>query len=293
MTLEQLRIFVAVAEREHVTRASESLNLTQSAVSAAVAALEARHDAQLFNRVGRRIELTEAGRIFLDEARAVLARAAAAELVLSELGTMERGSIAIHASLTVASYWLPARLARFHLAHPGISLNMSVGNTKEVADAVLAGRADIGFVEGGITAPTLVAEQIGEDRLMLVAAPHHPLAGKTDLAGLQAASWILRERGSGTRSELNARLTKLGLKPENFTVALELPSVEAVRAAIEAGAGIGGISHLAAEPAIRLGTLAPAGPILPPRPFHVLRHQERRLSRAAEALILLCRERDA
>ena len=85
MTLEQLRVFVAVAERQHVTRAAEALHMAQSATSAAVAALEARHGAKLFHRVGRGIELTEAGALFLPEARAVLARARAAELALSDL----------------------------------------------------------------------------------------------------------------------------------------------------------------------------------------------------------------
>ena len=79
MTLEQLRIFVAVAERQHITRAAEALNLTQSAVSAAIAALEGRHDAKLFNRIGRGIELTEVGKVFLTEAKAILSRVQTAE----------------------------------------------------------------------------------------------------------------------------------------------------------------------------------------------------------------------
>ena len=110
MTLEQLRVFVAVAERQHVTRAAASLNLTQSAVSAAIAALEARHGAKLFHRVGRGIELTEAGALFLVEARAVLTRATAAELVLAELGDLKRGTLAVQAIPTIASYWLPRHL---------------------------------------------------------------------------------------------------------------------------------------------------------------------------------------
>lgn len=95
MTFEQLRIFVGVAEREHMTRAAEALNVTQSAASAAIAALEARHDVPLFHRVGRGIELTEAGRMFLEEARAVLGRAASAELALSEFGGLKRGTLRI------------------------------------------------------------------------------------------------------------------------------------------------------------------------------------------------------
>ena len=101
MTLEQLRIFVAVAEREHVTRAAEALHVTQSAASAAIAALEGRHNVPLFHRVGRRIELTDAGRMFLAEARAVLAKAASAELALGEYGGLKRGNLQLVASQTI------------------------------------------------------------------------------------------------------------------------------------------------------------------------------------------------
>lgn len=98
MTLEQLRIFVAVAECEHVTQGARQLNLTQSATSAAVAALEERYATKLFDRIGRRIALTEAGRLFLKEAKAVLARASAAAKVLTDLADLTRGSLALAAS---------------------------------------------------------------------------------------------------------------------------------------------------------------------------------------------------
>src|SRR5262249_44516546 len=148
MTLEQLRVFVAVAERQHVTRAAAALNLTQSAVSAAIAALEARHGVKLFHRVGRGIGLTEAGALFLVEARAVLTRATAAELVLAELGDLKRGTLAVQAIPTIASYWLPRHLVAFHRAHPGINLRLAIGNTAQVIAAVHEGDADMGFVEG-------------------------------------------------------------------------------------------------------------------------------------------------
>lgn len=107
MTFEQLRIFVAVAEHEPVTRAARELNLTQSATSAAVAALETRYAIMLFDRVGRRIRFTAAGRLFLAEAKAVLARASAAELVLTDLAGLRVGSLSLAASQTVGNYWLP------------------------------------------------------------------------------------------------------------------------------------------------------------------------------------------
>ncbi len=117
MILEQLRVFVAVAERQHVTRAAEALNIAQSAASASIATLEGRHDAKLFHRVGRGTELTEAGTLFLAEVCAVLARAEAAELVLSEPGGPKRGTLIVQASQTIASYWLPRAWFRSGL-HP-------------------------------------------------------------------------------------------------------------------------------------------------------------------------------
>src|SRR5215831_21292372 len=202
MTLEQLRIFVAVAERQHMTRAAEALNLTQQAVSAAVVALENAHSVALFHRLGRRIELTEAGKVFLEEARSVLARAAAAELALSELGGLKRGTLAVQASQTIASYWLPRRLVAFHQVYPGIALHIGIGNSVQVAKAVSDGAAELGFVEGALDEPALSCERFGEDRLVLVVAAAHPWAvrDRVEVRELTDSDWVLREVGSGTRS---------------------------------------------------------------------------------------------
>src|SRR5262245_59843094 len=125
MTLEQLRIFVAVAERGHMTRAAENLGMTQSAVSAAIRALESHSGTRLFDRIGRGIELTDVGRRFLPEARAVIDRAASARSALEDLSTETRGALSIAASQTIASHWLPRRLTAFHATHPNVRLNVS------------------------------------------------------------------------------------------------------------------------------------------------------------------------
>ena len=125
-----------------VTRAAEALHLTQSAVSAAIAALESHYGVSLFHRVGRRIELNEEGRLFLGEARAVLARASAAELALSELSGLKRGTLSVQASQTIASYWLPQRLVAFRCRHPQLEIQVTIGNTAQVAKAVADGVAD-------------------------------------------------------------------------------------------------------------------------------------------------------
>jgi DNA-binding transcriptional LysR family regulator len=289
MTLEQLRIFVAVAEREHVTRGARDLNLTQSATSAAIATLEARYATKLFDRVGRRIALTEAGRLFLVEAKAVLARAAAAETVLADLAGLKRGSLSLAASQTVANYWLPRIIQRYQSRHPGIAVALAIGNTEQVSARVYEGTADLGFIEGAIDYPTLSMDPVAEDELVLVVAPDHPWASqRPDPArDFKSARWILRERGSGTRSIFEAALPDLGVRPQDLDVALELPSNESVRAAVEAGAGVTVISKLVVASSLKAGALVGVAVDLPRRLFFVLRHKERYVTQAERELLSL------
>jgi DNA-binding transcriptional LysR family regulator len=287
MTLEQLHIFVAVAERQHVTEAARALNLAQSAASHAIAALEARHDTKLFDRVGRRIELTEAGQVFLGEARAVLARAEAAELVLSELGSLKRGTLSIQASHTIAGYWLPRHMVVFRKAYPQIQIRLAIGNTAQVAAAVQGGMAELGFVEGAVENEYFVSAPVARDQLVVVVGHEHPWVGRTRLAprDLMESEWVLREAGSGTRSVFENALVRLGVNPGALRIQLELPSNEAVRAAVEAGLGATAISASVAAPSIEAELLHQVTFRLPEREFHVLRHRERYQSRAAEALL--------
>ncbi len=289
MTLDQLRVFVAVAERQHVTRAALALNLAQSAVSHAIATLEDGVGVRLFDRVGRGIELTEAGRMFLGEARAVLARAKAARLRLSELGELTRGVLLVAASQTIAGYWLPSRLMAFRARHPGIEIRLSIGNTGEVVRQVHDGAAELGLVEGAADDPTLRSAVVAQDQLVLVVSRGHPWAGRTALrpAELTEVDWILRERGSGTRSEFEATARRLGVAPQALRVVLELPSNEAVRAAVEAGPGATVISASVAAPGLEAGLLHRVPLDLPQRSFRLLHHRERHPGRSAAAFLSL------
>jgi len=289
MTLEQLRIFVAVADCEHMTRAAEALSLSQSAVSGAIQSLEERHSISLFHRIGRRIELTHDGRQFLQEARSVLRAASAAELALLELRGLKRGAISLHASQTTAAYWLPERLARFHAEHPSIDIKLSIGNTAQVAAAVSSGSAEIGFVEGTINQPGLEMQQVDIDQLIIVVGVKHPWSQirRIKIKQITQAKWVLRERGSGTRSVFEQALVGHGISPDQLDVALELPSNEAVRAAVEAGAGATAISQLVVRSALLSKQLH--GLQFEPlqRPFVLLKHRHRGHSSAVRAFLAL------
>lgn len=289
MTLEQLRIFVAVAERQHVTQAAHALNLAQSAVSNAIAVLEARHETKLFDRVGRRIELTEAGHVFLAEARCVLARVEAAELALSEFGSLKRGTLSVQASQTIASYWLPRHLVAFRRTYPQIQVRLAIGNTAQAATAVESGTAELGFVEGAVENEHLASTPVARDQLVVVVGPEHAWIGRDRLApaDLIEGEWVLREPGSGTRSAFEEALAQLGVELGALRIQLELPSNEAVRAAVEAGMGATAISASVAASSIEAGLMHQVGFRLPERNFHVLRHRDRYRSRAAEALLAL------
>ncbi len=282
MTLEQLRIFIAVAEREHMTRAAEALNVTQSAASAAIAVLEGRHGVALFDRVGRGIALTEAGRQFLAAARGVLAAADEAEQALSDLAGLKRGRLRLAASHTLAGYWLPRHLAAFRELYPGVEIDLALDNTEGAARRLRDGRAELAFVEGVVEDPTLEARPVAADRLLLIAA--RP-AARFDGSDLRTARWVMREPGSGTRSSLERALRDQGVDPDALDVALTAPSNEAVRSAVEAGAGIAALSSLVVESSLAVGALHALPFALPERPLFALHRHGRSRSRASAALL--------
>lgn len=285
MTLDQLRIFIAVAERQHITQAAAVLNRTQSAVSAAISALEKRHGVRLFDRLGRRIALTAAGKTFLDEAKELVARSKATEQVLADLAELKIGSLSLAASQTIGNYWLPPRLHRFAQSYPGVSIRLAIGNTQEVAELVASGEIDLGFVEGEVRDASLATRAVDDDQLVIVAAPDMKIPRKPDTAWLTTAPWVAREAGSGTREAFETALGKFGVRLAERRIVLELPSNESVRAAVEAGAGLAIMSQLVADSSLRSGALVALPLQLAKRRFYSVRHKQRYLSLAARSLL--------
>jgi DNA-binding transcriptional LysR family regulator len=285
MTLEQLRIFAEVAARQHITKASDHLNMTQSAVSAAITALETRHGVTLFDRVGRSIVLNRTGQLFLKEAQAVLASAKAAEAALMDLSGLMHGELSLMASQTIGGYWLSPRLAAFRRNYPGIELAVRIGNTAEVSNAVANGEVEVGLIEWPNDRRGVSARQVAMDEMIVVVAPSHPWAdGKArGPADFPQTQWVLRERGSGTRLAFESLLHKAGLDIEALDVAMVLPENEPLVGVVEAGIGATLMSRSVIAMKLETGLLAEVNMPPLPRPFFLLRHEERYRSKAADA----------
>lgn len=253
-TLRQLEVFLAVARTGSVSRAGQELALSQSATSSSLADLERQFDAQLFDRMGKRLRLSTRG-------AAIRARA---EAVLEQARDLERGfesraiehRLRVGATLTIGNYVAVPLVARFMRAHPAIGLTLEVANTEQIARQVANFELDVGLVEGEVDHPDLETTRWRDDQLVVFCGARHPLARKRALsdADLLAADWIVRERGSGTRQAFDRAMR--GLLPQ-LKVALTLSQTEAIKRAVEAGLGLGCLSRIALEDAFERGALKP------------------------------------
>ncbi|MEQ8829908.1 MAG: LysR family transcriptional regulator [Alphaproteobacteria bacterium] len=287
LSLEQLRIFVRIAETLHVTRAAKDLNLTQAAVSAALGKLERNHGVSLFDRVGRGIELNEEGRLFLPSARAVLAAAQVAQDTLQDLAVDTRGRLRIHASQTIAMYWLPHRMMEMRSRFPQVELELRVGNTTDVVQAVRAGDADIGLTEGIADYCGLDSIVVAQDSLALVVDAAHPVARRAalDVSEFYKLRWILREIGSGTRAVFEDYLRRNDVDPGDLTVSMSFPTNEAILAAIEGTESVAVMSRRATKSAILGGRIAVLDLPGAERAFTAVTHAQRTRSRATQAMM--------
>ncbi len=242
MTLEQLKIFLAVAEQLHFTRAAELLYITQPAVSAAIQSLEAAYGVKLFHRIGRRVELTEAGLLLQIEAQKILDQVALTERGLRELNNLQRGELKLGASLTIGNYWLPDKISQFKRQYPGIFVNCTLGNAEEICEGTATGLLDLGLMTGDVK-PALRTQLeqtiIASDRLQIVVGRSHPWFEQPQIpvTELLNTDWVMRESGSGAQQIFEQSLQTWGIDPTALNVILVLSSSEMVKAIVESGMG--------------------------------------------------------
>jgi DNA-binding transcriptional LysR family regulator len=260
MTLDQLRIFLAVVEHLHFTRAAEALYITQPAVSAAIQNLEEEYGVKLFHRIGRRIEIADAGKLLQVEAQKILDSVTMTERGLRELNNLQRGELKLGTSLTIGNYWLPDKISSFKRQYPGIFVNCTLGNAEEICEGTATGIFDLGLVTGEVKPSLkncLEQEVVGSDRLQIVVGKSHPWFDRTEisLAELPTTAWVMRESGSGAQQMFEQSLQKWGIDPSELNVILVLSSSEMVKAVVESGVGAAAIPELMVSKEIQLDTL--------------------------------------
>ena len=286
-TLRQLEVFLAVARSESVSRAAVELGMSQSAVSGALADLERQFDVQLFDRIGKRLQLSPLGHSLRPRCDALHEQALELEQALA--GESDIGVLRVGATLTIGNYVTVPLMARFMREHPGARLALEVANTAEIARKVINFEIDVGLIEGELHAPDLDVVPWRDDELVVFCAPTHPFARRRGLDddALRGADWILREPGSGTRQTFEHAMR--GILPE-LRIVLELQHTEAIKSAVAAGLGVGCISRLALEREIEDGSLVPCR--VPSRDlrrqFCFVLHERKHRSAAIAAWLELC-----
>jgi DNA-binding transcriptional LysR family regulator len=288
-TLKQLQVFLAIASHENVSRAAAQLSLSQSAASTALKELEQQFELALFDRIGKRLQLSEAGHLFRPRAAALLTQARELENAL--LQHDEVGELKVGATLTIGNYLAIGIMAEFMQQHPSARIELDVQNTATVARKVANFELDIGLIEGELQNAALEVMHWRDDELCLFCAPDHPLAQLEYLSDkqLKAIDWIVRERGSGTRQAFDRAMT--GILPE-LHIKLELQHTEGIKRAVEAGLGVGCLSRLTLQEAFRRRSLVPL--VAPQRnwtrQFYFILHRDKYRSRGIKDWITLCQQ---
>jgi DNA-binding transcriptional LysR family regulator len=286
LNLHHLRIFHAVAEHGSYTRAAEALVISQPAVSRQVRDLERALDLCLIDQIGRRIYLTDAGRVLHEYSTRLFGIAADVEAAMHELRVLTQGRLALGASTTIGMYALPATLAKYRANFPGIELQVEIDNTARIAEGVRRYRLELGLVEGDVSDPLLLSTPWRSDELVVILPPRHPLAAAPTLApsSLQDAAFVMREQGSGTRSVAERYLSSAGI---HVRTVLELSSTEAIKRAVASGLGLAVVSRLAIGTELAAGALVARslGDLAMTRRLSLVTLAGRRLTRAANAFI--------
>ncbi len=286
VTLRQLRTFKKVADLSSFSLAAHELRLSQPSVSYQVKELEESVGLPLLDRLGKRVQLTEAGTVLYSYARRALDVLDEASVALEEMRGIKRGNLRVGASTTVGIYLLPAALGAFKKLHPGLVISLEIGTRTRVQEQVLRSELDLAVIGPALKDPELAILPFISDELVVVAPAGHGLAGRRGLVlkDLQEQPFVMREPASGSRWSFEKAARKAGAK---LTVAMELGSNGAIKHAVESGLGLAVISRYACALELASGRLVELDvtgfPIR--RDWHIVHLRRRRLPSSVLAFI--------
>jgi len=289
LTLRQLEVFVAIARDGNVTHAADRIAMSQSAASTSLGELEKQFGRPLFDRVGKRLRLNEAGTAAMPKALEILDRATELEVLLA--GDGGPGALTLGASLTIGNYLCPVLIDRYLRLYPGSEVKLEIGNTEHIADAVANFNLDLALIEGEITHSDLAVTDWLADELTVFCAPSHPLAREASVSieHLLGESWIVREPGSGTRQTLDRAMTPWWPR---WRIGLELEHTEAIKGMVATGHFIGCVSRRALTEPFESGRLVPLSvPELDlHRRFYLVTNRRKHRTPGIGAFVTVCEE---
>jgi DNA-binding transcriptional LysR family regulator len=287
LSLRQFEVFLAVARAKSFRGAAEVLHLSQPALSQHVAELERELGTRLFDRLGRRVALTEAGRVLEEHVLRLFATLTSAREAITDLRGLKRGSLLVGASTTPGIYVLPSVIASFRARHPGIALNLQIANSSVIEERIRGNELDLGVVGGHALRPGEECLALGLlDELVLIVPAAHPWARRREVAPALLADQrlLVREEGSATRQVAERALQHAGI---TWRVFMELGHTEAIKQAVMAGLGVALVSVHAIRGETaggRLHALRLKGMRIR-RHFHVIHNEARALGASARAFL--------
>lgn len=289
MELRHLRLFCEIVDQRSFSLAAEHVHITQPAASLQVRSLERELGARLLDRSGRDVRPTDAGDVLYRRARQIIALDDEARVEIMNLGELVGGRVTIGASTGPGEHLLPGLIAEFKHAHPGIELSLRVTDSHEVIDLVLGRELELGVVGAVSGNADLAVAPFARDEIVVVCAPSHPWAKRSDvgLAEFLREPLIVQQQGAGIRAVVEAALRERGVKPTQLNVLLELGLNESVKHAVMAGAGVTYLSKFAVRSDVRNGMLAivRVADFQITRDFSIVRSRTRAQSKAVEAFL--------
>ena len=253
----RLKAFCLVFELKSFSKAAEAKLMSQSAMSHLIKNLEEELGARLFTRKGKTVLPTSTGKLFYEHATRILEQYKRMDSELNAALNLVKGLLPIGASTTVASYVLPQLLYSFSRKYPDIRIELTVSNREKTVEDLLAGKIELGIVEGNIKNPLVAATEIAEDEIVLIASDEHPLGqGKAvTAADLEAHPFIMPDIGSGTREFADDLFREAGIAPEGIKISMTLGSPELIRQMVQSGLGISFVSKWSVFQAIKDGSI--------------------------------------
>jgi DNA-binding transcriptional LysR family regulator len=259
-TLDQLRILKAIAAEGSFKRAADSLYVSQPAVSLQVQHLERQLDVPLFDRGGRRAQLTEAGQLLLSYGDRILSLCQETCRAIDDLQNLNGGTLIIGASQTTGTYLMPQMIGLFRKKYPDVSVQLHVHSTRRTAWSVAHGQLDLAIIGGEVPADLLDSLEItpyAEDELALILPTSHeiPHGSSLSIEDLYKLQFITLDSQSTIRKAIDRVLLDSGVDPRQLAIAMELNSIEAIKNAVQAGLGAAFLSVTAIEKELQMGAL--------------------------------------